>query len=66
MRSRIYGICRACGMNPARLAEKAKITRRVLDKYEANGLEHAQLSTVARIAKALGCHIEDLFEEEDG
>ena len=53
-------------MNPTRLAEKAKVTRRVLDKYEANGLEHAQLSTVARIAKALGCRIEDLFEEEDG
>ncbi len=45
------------------LARLSGVTRRALDKYEANGLERAQLGTVASVARALGCSIEELYEK---
>ena len=63
MRSRIYELCRQRGMTRDELARLSGVTRRALDKYEANGLERAQLGTVASVARALGCSIEELYEK---
>ena len=48
------------GLSQAKLAEKAGVTPRAIQKWEANGTGKAQLGCMKRVADALGCKLEDL------
>lgn len=55
---------RACsGMTQKALAERSGVSVRMIEQYEQGkkDLERAQAVTVIRLARALGCHAEDLI-----
>ncbi len=64
MKSNINKLCHERGITLYRLARKIGITDRALYKYERIGLENARFGCMVRIADALGCSLEDLYEEE--
>lgn len=53
----------AAGLSQARLADKVNISPRTLQDYEQNRkpLEKAAAITVLRLARVLGCTVEDLI-----
>lgn len=55
------------GLSQAQLAEKVDISHRTLQDYEQNRkpLEKAAAITVLRMARILGCSVEDLIEEDE-
>lgn len=55
------------GFSQAQLAEKVDISHRTLQDYEQNRkpLEKAAAITVLRMARILGCTVEDLIEEDE-
>ncbi len=55
----------AAGLSQSQLAEKADVAVRNIQMYEQrrNDINKAQADILARLAKTLGCNIEDLFEE---
>lgn len=65
MKSRIKELAEAKGISLVKLAKDIGITNRGLYKYEHNGLAKAQFGCMVRIAKALDCKLEDLYEGED-
>lgn len=54
------------GLSQAQLAEKVDISHRTLQDYEQNRkpLEKAAAITVLRMARILGCSVEDLIDRE--
>lgn len=55
------------GISQAQLAEKVDISPRTLQDYEQNRkpLEKAAAITVLRMARILGCKVENLIEEDE-
>lgn len=55
----------AAGLSQRQLAEKAEVSIRNIQMYEQrrNNINKAQADILFRLAKTLGCNIEDLFEE---
>ena len=53
------------GLSQAQLAEKVDISHRTLQDYEQNRkpLEKAAAITVLRMARILGCTVEDLIDK---
>ncbi len=49
-------------MSLYRLAKDARITTAAIHKWRKHGIERAQLGAMARVADALGCKVDDLFE----
>lgn len=66
MRSRIEEIAKDRGVSLYRLAKDARITTAAIYKWRKHGIERAQLGAqlgaMARVADALGCKVDDLFE----
>ena len=62
MRSRIEEIAKDRGVSLYRLAKDARITTAVIYKWRKHGIERAQRGVMARVADALGCKVDDLFE----
>ena len=62
MKSKIEVMSRREGMTLAELARKAGISSRALYKWRKVGIEKAQLGAVDKVARALDCSIEDLYE----
>lgn len=52
------------GLTQRALGEKAGVSVRMIEKYEqgVKNLNHASAETVYKLAKALGCRMEDLIE----
>lgn len=48
------------------LAEAAGISSRTVKKMEAKGVGSSPARQVAKVARCLGCTVEDLIGEEDG
>jgi len=57
----------AAGMSQAELAREAKVSLRSIQMYEQRNkdINKAQAITLARIARTLGCDVEDLLENEE-
>ena len=53
------------GMKQTELARVSGVPLRTIQGWELNGMAGAALSKAYKIAKALGCQIEDLLDEED-
>ena len=53
------------GMRQAELARRTGLSLRTIQGWELNGMGGAAISKAYRVAKVLGCSIEDLMEEED-
>lgn len=49
------------GMSQEKLARKAGVTTRAVQKWESNGTQRAQLGCMKRVADVLQCRIEDLL-----
>lgn len=49
-------------MTRRELAHRAGVTEKTLYAYEREGIEHARLGCMARLAAALGVSVNDLFE----
>ena len=64
MKSRIREICQERGTTPFKLALRCGISYEALRRYEAKGIYKAQFGYMVRIAKALNCNLEDLYEKE--
>lgn len=64
MKSRINELAASKGMSLYRLARVVGITDRALYKYEREGLNKAQFGCLVKVAKALNCRLEDLYEED--
>ena len=62
MRSNIERIAKDRGMSLYRLAKEAGITQTAIYKWRKAGIDRAQLGVMARVAAALGCKVDDLFE----
>lgn len=62
MRSNIERIAKDRGMSLYRLAKEAGITQNAIYKWRKAGIDRAQLGVMARVAAALGCKVDDLFE----
>ena len=54
-------------MSQAELAREAKVSLRSIQMYEQRNkdINKAQAITLARIARTLGCDVEDLLENEE-
>lgn len=54
------------GLSQAQLADASGVNKRMLQYYEqgARDLNKTQAGTLLKLAKALGCHMEDLIGEE--
>lgn len=63
MKSNIANVCKAKGISRYQLAKDLGITSQALYRYEDKGLDKAQFGFMVRIAKYLGCQLEDLYEE---
>lgn len=61
--SRLQRQRKLCGYSQKQLAEKSGVNLRTLQQYEsgAKDLSKAAVSTVAALAKVLGCRIEDII-----
>ncbi len=64
MKSRINELAASKNMSLYRLARMVGMTYRALYKYERVGLDKAQFGCMVKIAKALDCKLEDLYEKE--
>ena len=53
-------------MTQEQLAEAAGISSRTVKKMEAKGVGGSPARQVAKVARCLGCTVEDLIGEEDG
>lgn len=55
------------GMTQAALAEASGVSVRMIQYYEqgANDITKAEVMTIYRLAKALGCQMEDIIKGED-
>ena len=53
-------------MTQEQLAEAAGISSRTVKKMEAKGVGSSPARQVAKVARCLGCTVEDLIGEEDG
>lgn len=62
MRSNIERIAKDRGMSLYRLAKEAGITQTAIYRWRKVGIDRAQLGVMARVAAALGCKVDDLFE----
>lgn len=62
----LYRLRKEAGLTQAALAEKTGLLKTQISKYERGVASptNMQLGTAAKLAKALGCHAEDLLEEE--
>ena len=63
MKSRIREICQERGTTLSKLALRCGISYEALRRYEIKGIHKAQFGYMVRIAKALNCNLEDLYEE---
>lgn len=63
MRSNIAKLCEEKGISRYRLAKNLGITDEILYRYEKKGLDKAQFGYMVKIAKELGCPLEELYEE---
>lgn len=66
MSNNIKALRTASGFTQQELAGKAQISKRTVEEWEANRKPPTDVYKLHRIAKVLGCTIEDLinFEEE--
>ncbi|MGN0598638.1 MAG: helix-turn-helix transcriptional regulator [Oscillospiraceae bacterium] len=66
MKCRIRELRQAAGLKQSKLAELSGIAQENISRYEKGRLsiENMTLASANSIAKACGCRIEDLFEEE--
>lgn len=57
---------KAAGLTQHELAERASVSVRTLQYYEQGvlSIDKAAAATVARLAFALGCHVEDLLSDD--
>lgn len=62
MISNVERVAKARGVSLYRLAKDAGISARTIYKWRKSGIERAQLGVMARVAEALGCKVDDLFE----
>lgn len=62
-RNRLYEIRKARGFTQQQLSEAAGVTLRMIQLYEQqqNDIRKAQVHVVIRLARALGCEVEDLI-----
>lgn len=63
MRSNIAKLCEEKGISRYRLAKNLGITDEILYRYEKKGLDKAQFGYMVKIAKELGCPLEELYEK---
>lgn len=63
MRSRIKELADAKGMSLWKLSQLAGLTPNALYKWERVGLAKAQFGALRKVAKVLGCKLEDLYED---
>lgn len=63
----LYRLRKEAGLTQAALAEKTGLLKTQISKYERGVASPAnmQLGTAAKLARALGCHAEDLLCKED-
>jgi transcriptional regulator with XRE-family HTH domain len=66
MSNNIKALRTASGFTQQELADKAQISKRTVEEWEANRKPPTDVYKLHRIAKVLGCTIEELinFEEE--
>ncbi len=64
--TRLFARRRMAGLSQAELASAAGVGKRSIQMYEqrVNDINRAQVGAVARMARVLGCSIEDLLEPE--
>lgn len=55
----------ACGITQKELAKTTGLSVRTIQGWELYGISGAALSKAYRVAKVLGCTMEDLLDEED-
>ena len=60
----LYNIRKARGFTQQQLSEASGVTLRMIQLYEQrqNDIGKAQAGVVLRLAKALGCNVEDLMD----
>lgn len=66
MRSRVGELRAERGVTRRELSAATGLTEKVLYRYEKGFLEHAELGCIARVARALGVGVDDLFAEDPG
>lgn len=52
---------RGAGMNQAKLAEKAGVTRQTISRIERGEIENVSVKTLVKCAEAIGCNITEFF-----
>ena len=63
-KTKLYEIRKARGFTQQQLSEASGVTLRMIQLYEQkqNDISKAQVTVVIRLAKALGCEVEDLID----
>lgn len=51
------------GLSQKRLAELSGIARNTIMNWEVKGVEHASVGKLSRVARVLGCTIDDLLDD---
>lgn len=64
MKSNIKKLCSEKGMSIYQLAKDTGLTYEAVRRYERKGLNKAYFGCMVKIANALDCKLEDLYEEE--
>lgn len=62
MKSNIERMAGERGLTLYALAKRSGVTPECLYKWRKRGIEGATLGALAKVAEALGCKVDDLFE----
>lgn len=52
------------GFSVRELSSKSGVPRRTIENWERLGMGHATIGSAVKVAKALGCTLDDLTKEE--
>ncbi len=65
VRQDLIALCEATGLTRAQLAERLGVRQPLISKLEGGGTRDVKLSTVVKVAAALGARVRLNFEKED-
>jgi len=63
-KSNVRNIMEREGISFAKLAEKTKLSTKIIERARGENIKKCKLETLAIIAQGLGVKIKDLFDEE--
>lgn len=62
---RVRELAEKQGVNQRQLAEKSGVSAQLINRYWNYQMQRVDLDALAKLAKALGCRLADLLEEQE-